>query len=84
MQYFSLPSRGGAAQPMSDLDFVHALIGGASAAVGGTGRKQRAVTSAGGVRAARSDSAGGKDSYASAYSKPRSSSAYRRATAQAW
>ena len=53
-QYYALSSRGGAAQPLSDMDFVHALMGGASGTAGG---RKRAVTSAGGVRARSAGSA---------------------------
>ena len=80
MQYYALSQRSAAAQPLSDVDFVHALLGGGSAggtgaAAGGHGqpRKQRNASSAGGHRgsstaresSARENGAGYASSYAS-------------------
>ena len=74
-RYYALSSRGGAAQPLTDTDFVTSLLTGG--AVGG-GRKPRAVSSAGGTRPAREVTA--------AYGKPRPASArtVMRSGVQAW
>ena len=59
VQYYALSQRGGAAQPLSDMDFVHALLGDRSSGGGGVSsgqqpRKQRNASSAGGQRGASS------------------------------
>ena len=51
-QYYALNQRGGPAQPLSDLDFVHSLLSGSVPGVGagGGGPRKRNSSSAGGHR----------------------------------
>ena len=85
-QYYALSSRGGAAQPLSDLDFVSSLLSGATGS-GVAGARKRATSATGGARSSAQRETAAV-AVTSAYSKARPSSSFARGptrgSVQAW
>lgn len=88
-QYYQLSSRGGAAQPLTDVDFVQQLLGASPAPAAGAsagGTRKRSSTSAGGQRSAAAVYAGttAKDAVSKGRPNAFTRGGPQRGSVQAW
>ena len=84
-EYYQLSSRGGAAQPLTDMDFVQQLLGAgpAGGAIAGSARK-RSPSSAGGQRSASVAASGAAATLSKSRPNAYSRSGPQRSSVQAW